>query len=269
MIEPAFLNESSESMIQLPIHKDIPLLHSWMNQPFKRINWMNDSVIKCIYTIVPQTYTVCGGIYMQIYSLPDWGAVGGAARRCGQSWPNGSSLSTSRDCKCGERMSSVLYNFNTTTEVPLSREPNPQLLPGRRSINGCPLFQVCVKHRAHIPSMGNHTWPHVTSCWSGKDRGFPGNTVHKAALRSQTLLYQTCKMKWKWHQHFSEDSRFPSEIQCYKNTNTRFWFWNVQCSTKRSPHPPTIWITVGGIYFNNILIDCFAITNTRKTSRSL
>ncbi len=38
-------------------------------------------------------------------------------------------------------MSSAL-TLNTTTEVrPLSKAPNPQLLPGRRSINGC---RVCV-----------------------------------------------------------------------------------------------------------------------------
>ncbi len=29
-------------------------------------------------------------------------------------------------------------------EVLLSKAPNPQLLPGRRNINGCPLLQVCV-----------------------------------------------------------------------------------------------------------------------------
>ncbi len=29
-------------------------------------------------------------------------------------------------------------------EVPLSKAPNPQLLPGHRSINGCPLLRVCV-----------------------------------------------------------------------------------------------------------------------------
>ncbi len=34
-------------------------------------------------------------------------------------------------------------SFNTTTEVPLSKAPNPQLLPGRRSMNGCPLLRVC------------------------------------------------------------------------------------------------------------------------------
>ncbi len=76
-------------------------------------------------------------------------------------------------------MYSALSTFNTTTEVPLSKAPNPQLLPGRRSINGCPLLRVCVhgvcvfttvcvhfgwvKCRARIPSMGHHTWPYVTS----------------------------------------------------------------------------------------------------------
>ncbi len=29
-------------------------------------------------------------------------------------------------------------------EVPLSKAPNSQLLPGSRSINGCPLLRVCV-----------------------------------------------------------------------------------------------------------------------------
>ncbi len=41
-------------------------------------------------------------------------------------------------------MYSALSTFNTMTEVPLSKGPNPQLLPGRRSINGCPLLWVCV-----------------------------------------------------------------------------------------------------------------------------
>ncbi len=45
----------------------------------------------------------------------------------------------------------------------------PQLLPGCRSIKGCPLLRVCVcalwmgKCRAQIPSMGHHTWSYVTS----------------------------------------------------------------------------------------------------------
>ncbi len=41
-------------------------------------------------------------------------------------------------------MYSTLSTLNTTTEMPLSKAPNPQLLPGRRSINGCPLLRVCV-----------------------------------------------------------------------------------------------------------------------------
>ncbi len=78
-------------------------------------------------------------------------------------------------------MYSALSTFNTTTEVPLSKAPNPQLLPGCRSINGCPLLRVCVhgvcvcvftavcvhfgwvKCRAQIPSMGHHTWSYNKS----------------------------------------------------------------------------------------------------------
>ncbi len=40
-------------------------------------------------------------------------------------------------------MNSTLSTFNTMTEVPLSKAPNPQLLPGRWS-NGCPLLRVRV-----------------------------------------------------------------------------------------------------------------------------
>ncbi len=41
-------------------------------------------------------------------------------------------------------MYSVLSTLNTMTEVPLSKAPSPQLVPGRRSINGCPLLRVHV-----------------------------------------------------------------------------------------------------------------------------
>ncbi len=41
-------------------------------------------------------------------------------------------------------MYSALSTINTTTEVPLSKASNPQLLPGHRSMNGCPLLRVCV-----------------------------------------------------------------------------------------------------------------------------
>ncbi len=40
-------------------------------------------------------------------------------------------------------MNSTLSSFNTMTEVPLSKAPNPQLLPGHWN-NGCPLLQVRV-----------------------------------------------------------------------------------------------------------------------------
>ncbi len=57
----------------------------------------------------------------------------------------------------------------------LSKAPNPQLLPGCRSINGsgC-VFMVCVYFgwvncRARIPSMGNHTWLYVTFTFTKKN----------------------------------------------------------------------------------------------------
>ncbi len=71
------------------------------------------------------------------------------------------------------------------TEVPLSKAPNPQLLPRGLSIKGCPLLRVCVqgvcvcvcvcsllcvpfrwvKCRAQILSMGHHTWPLTPDCF--------------------------------------------------------------------------------------------------------
>ncbi len=56
----------------------------------------------------------------------------------------GSNLGSGRNCQWGEWISSTLSTFNTMTEErPLSKTPNPQLLPGHRSI-GCPLLRVCV-----------------------------------------------------------------------------------------------------------------------------
>ncbi len=103
-----------------------------------------------------------------------------------QSWPNRSSVRLVtqgsgfesrvwQELSVGGRwITVVLSTFNTTTEVrPLSKAPNPHLLPGCCSI-GCPLLQVCVcsrcvcvcalgwvKCREQILSMGHHTWPHV------------------------------------------------------------------------------------------------------------
>ncbi len=61
--------------------------------------------------------------------------------KVGQSWPNGWRVGlVTRGCGFESRLRQEL----STTEVrPLSKPPNPQLLPGRRSV-GCPLLQVCV-----------------------------------------------------------------------------------------------------------------------------
>ncbi len=70
--------------------------------------------------------------------------------------------------------------------------------------------------------------------------------AHKRCFRHyiQDEMKMTSKIFWK--------QSFPLEIQWYKNTRTGFRFWNVQCSTKHSPHPPTIRISVGRIYFCDI-----------------
>ncbi len=41
-------------------------------------------------------------------------------------------------------------------------------------------------------------------------------------------------------------------LQWYKKNRMGFRFWNVQSSTKRSPHPPTIQTPVGGIYLCDV-----------------
>ncbi len=98
-------------------------------------------------------------------------------------------------------MYSALSTLNTTTEVPLRKAPNPQLLPRRCSINGFPL-RVCVhgvcvftavcvhfewvKCRAQILSMGHthHTWPYVTKslCMTI----FTGNTMEMLMEKSKS-----------------------------------------------------------------------------------
>ncbi len=55
---------------------------------------------------------------------------------------------------------------------------------------------------------------------------------------------------------------FPSEIQWYKNTSNVFVFCNTQCS----PHSPTILISIGGIYFNNILMGRFVKSQTPENN---
>ncbi len=49
-----------------------------------------------------------------------------------------------RNFKWGEWMYSALFHPQYRDEVPLSKAQNPQMLSGRRSINGCPLLRVCV-----------------------------------------------------------------------------------------------------------------------------
>ncbi len=104
------------------------------------------------------------------------------------------------------------------TEVPLSKAPYPQLLPGIR-INGCPLLRVCVhgvcvcsllcvcaigwvKCRAQIPSMGHHhTWPYVTSLsllfWEHSETSLCQCFIEEGDLLGVTLIGGiTCTALW-------------------------------------------------------------------------
>ncbi len=76
-------------------------------------------------------------------------------KECGKLWPNDRDSDSwskgcefesrsGRDFRWGEWMYSASFHLQYHDEVPLSKSPNPQLLPGRRSINGCPLLRVCV-----------------------------------------------------------------------------------------------------------------------------
>ncbi len=110
------------------------------------------------------------------------------------------------NCGGGGGMYSSLSTFNTTIEVPLSKAPNPQLLPGRRSINGCPLLRVCVHgvcvftavcvhlgcDKCRARSMGHHTWSYVTSpslstVWGGEPK------LNRSLYR---LLHPGRRSKW-------------------------------------------------------------------------
>ncbi len=68
---------------------------------------------------------------------------------CHESWTHNrkvasSSLGPIGNCRWRGVNVQLDFTLNTTTEVPLSKAPNPQLLPGHRNINGCPLLRVCV-----------------------------------------------------------------------------------------------------------------------------
>ncbi len=120
-------------------------------------------------------------------------------------------------------MYSTLSSFNTTTEVSLSKTLNPQLLPGRRSINGCPLLRVCVhgvcvftavcvhfgwvKCRAQIPSMGHHSWSYVTSL-----TGLNLAQVFKRFLAQHTLIDSTiyCQLSLEYNEPIRTQFRSDS-----------------------------------------------------------
>ncbi len=66
-------------------------------------------------------------------------------------------------------MYSALSTFNTTTDVPLSKEPNPQLLHGSRSINAllrvCVCVCVCVRVRVRVCTLDGLNTEHKFRVW--------------------------------------------------------------------------------------------------------
>ncbi len=90
----------------------------------------------------------------------------------------------------------ALFTFNTTTEVPLSKSLNPELLPACRSINGCPLLQVCVHGLCvcsllcvcTLDGLNHHTWQYVTllslsfSFYSDSENRALGHSVWQCVL---------------------------------------------------------------------------------------
>ncbi len=68
------------------------------------------------------------------------------------------SLKSGRNCRWGgSEWTALSSTFNTTTAVPLSKAPNPQLLAGCVSV--C-VHGVCVCVHCCVCALG---WPHVTS----------------------------------------------------------------------------------------------------------
>ncbi len=120
-----------------------------------------------------------------------------------------------RNWRWGEWMSSALSSLNTTTEVPLSKETNPQLLPRHRSINGCRLLQVCihgvwVKCRARLQSMGHHVHFFFNKIllrapiWPAADLKKIQHTFYQLQLlrRSINILYSARRRKLRFKATF-------------------------------------------------------------------
>ncbi len=99
----------------------------------------------------------------------------------------------------------------------------------------------------------SYLWRHIYAnsfsasrrrCWSGRDRGFPGNAVHKAALCSQMLLYQTLHTRWNENDiHFLKTVGFLQKYSDIKTPAPGFDFETCSAhvySTKSKPFGKSI-----------------------------
>ncbi len=106
----------------------------------------------------------------------------------------GSSLGPAGTLSGGKWISSALSTLNTTTEVPLSKPPNPHLLPGRCKINGCPLLRVrihlrWVQYRKMFMSLSlgpDCRWGSVLSTFNTKDMVYISTYQDWGALEQGT-----------------------------------------------------------------------------------
>ncbi len=141
----------------------------------------------------------------------------------------------------------MFFNSNNITWIAL------KLLYSWIYLYHSPTDTICGGIYMHINSVNSGR-----CCWSGRDRGFPGNTVHKTELLSQTLLYQTLHARWNENdiQNFLKTVSFLQKYSDIKTPALGFDFETCSAQPSIFP-PPTIRISVGGIYFCDI-------TNTEK-----
>ncbi len=100
----------------------------------------------------------------------------------------------------------------------------------------------------------------------GIDRGFPGNA--KVELCSQNLLYQTLHARLNENDihNFLKTVSFLQKYSDIKTTAPGFDFETCTAQPSVLPTPLTIQISIGGIYFNDILMGRFVISQTLENN---
>uniref|UniRef100_A0A673KYN1 Golgin subfamily A member 7 n=1 Tax=Sinocyclocheilus rhinocerous TaxID=307959 RepID=A0A673KYN1_9TELE len=102
--------------------------------------------------------------------------------------------------------------FEETIQTLNNLYAEAEKLGGRSYLEGC---LACLTAYTIFLCSRCHQYHIMKRCWSGRDQGFPGNgCTQSSGLFKKTLLYQTLHARLNENDiQFSEDSRFPSEIQ--------------------------------------------------------